>query len=110
MNYYIYILRCENNKLYTGITTDYKRRFLEHLSSKKGAKFTKANKPKKIELLYKTDNRKNASKLEYHIKQLKKIDKEKLCIDNKKFKSFFFDKIDIKLYKRVNRIYLIEKE
>ena len=49
--YYIYILECENGILYTGITTDYMRRFDEHSkvnNSKKGAKFTKSHKPKKI--------------------------------------------------------------
>ena len=101
MLYYIYIIRCEDNKLYTGITTDYKRRFLEHKSGIKGAKFTKAFKPKKIEVLYKTDSRSNALKLENKIKKLPKIKKESLCVDRKNFKIFFSDKINLSLYKKV---------
>ena len=39
--WYVYILKCRNGSLYTGITSDLKRRFKEHLSGK-GAKFTRA--------------------------------------------------------------------
>ncbi|MBQ3573901.1 MAG: GIY-YIG nuclease family protein, partial [Clostridia bacterium] len=37
--YYVYMMRCSDNSLYTGITTDLERRFEEH-KSKKGAKYT----------------------------------------------------------------------
>lgn len=104
MLYYIYIIRCEDNKLYTGITTDYKRRFLEHKSGIKGAKFTKAFKPKKIEVVYKTDGRSNALKLESIIKKLTKIKKESLCKDRKNLKIFFNDKINLSFYKKVNKL------
>ena len=70
--YYIYILECENGILYTGITTDYKRRLKEHKGEDgllKGAKFTKSHKPEKIVALWKTDNRSDASKLETRIKE-----------------------------------------
>lgn len=38
--YYVYILRCEDNSLYTGITTDLERRFEEHLSKNKNVQNT----------------------------------------------------------------------
>ena len=101
MEYFIYIIRCEDDKLYTGITTDYKRRFLEHKSGVRGAKWTKAFKPQKIEVLYKTDGRSNALKLESKIKKLKKADKENLCSDKRSFKKYFKDIIDVNIYKFV---------
>ena len=45
--YYVYLLRCTDGSLYAGITTDVKRRFLEHLAGgNKGAKYTKTHTPK----------------------------------------------------------------
>lgn len=77
MQYYVYILRCEDNSLYTGITTDVKRRFKEHTSDRlKGAKYTKAHKPIKIEGVWEAESKSNALKLEHHIKKLTKSEKE----------------------------------
>ena len=102
--YYIYILECKNGILYTGITTDYKRRFDEHSkvnNSKKGAKFTKSHKPEKIVALWKTNSRSNASKLEARIKQLPKKGKNELIVNNKIFKLFFSELIDCHMFRRV---------
>ena len=77
--YYIYILRCENNFLYTGITTDVERRFNEHKDGNiKGAKYTKSHKPLGVEAVWEAENKSDASKLEYRIKQLTKKEKEDL--------------------------------
>ena len=47
--YYVYILRCEDDTLYTGITTDVKRRFTEHREDKvKGANIQRHTNPKKL--------------------------------------------------------------
>ena len=43
--YYLYILECADKTLYTGITTDLKRRVLEHNENKLGAKYTSARRP-----------------------------------------------------------------
>ena len=99
-DYYIYIIECEDDKLYTGITLDYKRRFMEHRESKKGAKFTKAFVPKRMLLLYKTKGRSNASKLEARIKSLTKQEKEMLISDRKYFKIFFKDLLDAREFRR----------
>lgn len=81
--YYVYILRCEGNTLYTGITTDVKRRFAEHSEGKiKGAKYTRARKPLRIETVWQVDNKIDASKAEYRIKKLTKAQKE-LLIEGK---------------------------
>ena len=81
--YYVYILRCEDDTLYTGITTDVKRRFTEHREDKvKGAKYTKAHKPKEIAAAWGVGTKSDASKLEYRIKKLGRAEKEEL-ISNK---------------------------
>ena len=74
--YFTYILRCADNTLYTGITTDIERRIFEHNNTEKWAKYTKARRP--VELVYQEqyDSRSEASKQEYAIKQMTK--KEKL--------------------------------
>ena len=75
--YYVYILRCEDNSLYTGITTDVARRFSEHLGKNgKGAKYTRVHRPVKIEKVINAESRGEASRLEYKIKQMTKEEKE----------------------------------
>lgn len=81
--YYTYILRCEDNSLYTGITTDINRRLEEHKSqSEKSAKYTRTHKVTKLEIAWASENRVLASKLEYRIKKLSKRQKEQLIITN----------------------------
>ncbi len=82
--YYVYMLRCMDNSIYTGITTDIERRMNEHFSHDKTyAKYTGTHHAKKLECVWQTENRALASKLEYHIKTLKKQQKEKLIKDHK---------------------------
>ena len=82
--YYIYMLRCKDESIYTGITTDLQRRMQEHFSKdKKCAKYTKSHQAKKIEAVWQTENKSLASKLEYHIKKLSKNKKEQLLKKNK---------------------------
>ncbi|MDD5213537.1 MAG: GIY-YIG nuclease family protein [Candidatus Gracilibacteria bacterium] len=76
--YYLYILECADNTLYTGITTDLNRRLEEHNSSKLGAKYTSLRRPVKIVYQAEFENRSEASKEEYRIKALKREDKLKL--------------------------------
>lgn len=79
--YYIYMLRCKDNSIYTGITTNLDRRMEEHFNKdKKAAKYTKRVGALKLEKSFKTDNRKNASKLEWHIKRLNKKQKEEFLL------------------------------
>jgi putative endonuclease len=67
------MLRCEDNSIYTGITTDLEKRMKEHFSKDKNcAKYTLRHSAKKLEAVWKSENRVLASKLEYHIKRLSK--------------------------------------
>lgn len=100
--FYTYIIRCKDNSLYTGITTDIKRRFEEHSKkTSKCAKYTLNHQAEKIECVWQSENRILASKLEFYIKKLTKTEKESLIKDNKLFKQLLSKKIECKLYKRV---------
>lgn len=87
MSWFVYMLRCEDNSIYTGITNNLKKRYNEHLN-KKGAKYTKSHLVVKIETVFEVKNRIEASKLEYKIKKLDKKSKENLI----KFKNFLKEK------------------
>lgn len=101
--YYTYMLRCEDNSLYTGMTTDLERRMEEHFGQgDKCAKYTMRHKPKKLEIAWESKNRVLASKLEFHIKKsLTKLQKEELIKNPDKLAEFLEDKIDYKSYKIV---------
>ena len=68
---YVYILRCNDDSLYTGWTNNLEKRIKAH-SEGKGAKYTKARLP--VELVYfeEYENKIEAMRREYAIKQLKR--------------------------------------
>ncbi len=78
----VYMLRCADNSLYTGITTDINRRILEHNGNdnngKKGAKYTRARRPVVLAYTETAINKSCACKREHQIKKLSKINKEQL--------------------------------
>jgi len=76
--YVTYMFLTERGTIYTGVTTDLNRRFHEHRSGIKGAKYTKANKPEKLIFLEAAANRSIAQKKESQLKSLSRIKKEKL--------------------------------
>jgi len=77
--YFIYLLRCKDNSLYCGQTNNIEKRIKEHTISKtKSAKYTKGRRPIKLVYLEKVQTKSQALKREYAIKQLTKIQKEKL--------------------------------
>jgi len=78
--YYVYILKCADNTLYTGWTTDVSKRVETH-NSGKGAKYTRARLP--VELVYTEEfgDKIEAQKREYAIKQLTRAEKDMLIKD-----------------------------
>jgi len=78
--WYVYILKCSDGTLYTGITTDTIRRLEEH-NNGTGARYTRGRSP--VKLVYRTgaEDRSEASRLEYQIKKRSRKQKKKL-IDN----------------------------
>ncbi len=75
--YHLYILKCADGTLYTGITTDLKRRVREHndKKSKLGSKYVVARRPARLAYTRKFRNRSTASREEARIKKLKRVDK-----------------------------------
>ena len=84
--YFVYIIKCSGNKLYTGITNDVKRRMNEHFEkTERCAKFTRSHKAESLEAVWRTENRSLALKLEWKIKQLTRSQKDSLINDESKF-------------------------
>ncbi|MFT5195758.1 MAG: putative endonuclease [Cellvibrionaceae bacterium] len=75
--WYIYMVRCADNSLYTGITTDVDRRLNQHKKGN-GAKYLKTRRPLTLVFQQRVGDRSQASKLEYAIKQLPKSKKEQI--------------------------------
>ena len=75
--WYLYILRCGDGSLYTGITTDVEKRLEAHRAGK-GAKYTRGRGP--LELAYREacGTHSDALKRELEIKRLPREEKEKL--------------------------------
>lgn len=100
--YYTYILRCKDNSLYTGITTDLERRLKEHKEKgEKTAKYTLTHSAVKMEIAWESENRVLSSKLEFNIKKLAKKQKEELIKNPKLLNKFLGDKVESELYKVV---------
>mgnify|MGYP000412741770 CR=1 FL=1 len=76
--WYVYFLRCNDNSLYAGITTDIKRRLHQHNNTKLGAKYTRAKRPVTLVFLEESLNKSTASKREYQLRRLTKNQKELL--------------------------------
>jgi putative endonuclease len=71
------MVRCSDDSLYTGITKDIKKRIKEHNSGNKpGAKYTRSRGPVTLVYTEEAENRSQAAKREYEIKQLCKTSKE----------------------------------
>ncbi len=80
--YYLYILKCKDKTLYTGITTDLQRRVREHTVSNLGAKYVRGRTPVKVVYSRKFHTRSSASREEARIKRLSR--QEKLSLIHKK--------------------------
>lgn len=79
----VYLLRDETGNLYTGITNDVQRRYLEHLEGgEKAAKYTRAK--RQLILVYSCaiGDRSRASQIEYRLKRLPKQIKEEVVLEN----------------------------
>lgn len=77
MSHYVYILRCADNSLYTGYTTNLDRRLVVH-NSGKGAKYTRSRLPVRLVYYEEVSTRSEGLKLERSIKKLTKEKKEDL--------------------------------
>jgi putative endonuclease len=85
--WFFYVVRCKDDSLYAGVTTDISRRIKEHNSKKGGAKYTFPRRP--VELIYSEEhsNRSLAQKEEYRFKQLSRKEKH-ITISERLLKAF----------------------
>ena len=73
--YYLYIVRCSDTTLYTGIAQNVKKRVAEHNVSDVGAKYTRARRPVKLMYTRRFRSRSTASRAEARVKQLSRREK-----------------------------------
>ena len=75
---YVYILRCADDTLYCGWTTELNKRLVAH-NSGWGAKYTRSRRP--VELIYveEYEDRHDALSREWHIKRMSREEKQRLC-------------------------------
>ena len=77
-HWYVYIVRCSDNSLYTGVARNLEQRLREHNEGRRGARYTRARRP--VQLVYheQATDRSAAQKREYSIKQLTPAQKRQL--------------------------------
>ena len=73
-NWYLYVLRCADGTLYTGITTDLARRLREH-NAGRGARYTAGRRPVELLASWRYPGRGAALRAEYRFKQLSRAQK-----------------------------------
>lgn len=78
ISYSVYILRCRDATLYTGITNNLEKRIFDHNTTDKGAKYTRFRRP--VTLVYHEicKNKSAALKREIAIKKMTRLQKERL--------------------------------
>ena len=77
MSWFVYFLRCSDNSLYCGITTDLDRRLEAH-SAGTGARYTRSRLPVQLVWFSEKPNKSEALQEEYRVKRLRKDEKELL--------------------------------
>ena len=75
--WYLYLVRCGDGSLYTGISTDVERR-LEMHASNRGARRLRGRGPLQLVFTHAVGDRSEASRVEYRVKRLSRDDKERL--------------------------------
>ncbi len=76
---FVYIVKCKDGSLYTGIAKDLKKRMREHYDKTgKGAKYTRSRGITEIMMVWEASSYSSAARLEYAIKRLVRKDKLKL--------------------------------
>lgn len=76
--WWVYMLRCADDSLYTGVTTDVLRRWGEHNQGPKGARYTRSRRPVTVVLCVPVPDRASACRLEARLKRLSRARKERL--------------------------------
>ena len=80
-HWYMYVVRCSDESLYAGITTNIQRRIHEHNSTKKASRYTRARRPVYLVFSYRCLDRAEAMVSEAGFKRLTKKQKEQFILD-----------------------------
>ncbi len=73
--WHLYVLRCADDSLYTGVTTDLDRRLQEHNAGSRGARYTRARRPVVLEKAWDMPDRSAATSAESAFKRLGRVEK-----------------------------------
>ena len=76
----VYIIRCDDGSLYTGVSTNVERRFREHREHPRGAKFFNGRKPLEVVWTEGGHSRSSACRREAAIKRLSRVQKLRLIV------------------------------
>lgn len=76
--WYVYMVRCADDTLYTGIARDVVRRIGEHNGGRQGARYTRARRPVSLVYQERCTGRAQATRRELEIKRLSRLEKERL--------------------------------
>ena len=79
-SWYVYIVRCNDGTLYTGITKNLDKRIDEHNSGNGGAKYTRPRRPVTLVYTEQVESRSDAAKREYQLKRMPLMKKNDLII------------------------------
>lgn len=77
----VYIVRCSDGSLYTGIATDVSRRIAQHRSGRGGARYLRGRTPLELAAEWSVGDRSLASRVEHYIKRMSKAEKESLLAE-----------------------------
>jgi putative endonuclease len=81
--WYVYMIKASDGRLYTGVTTDVERRFNEHFGSLKGARFFRGRQPVEVVFTENHPDRSSAQRRESEIKKLPRVLKLELIGANR---------------------------
>jgi len=77
--WFVYMVRCRDNSLYTGITTDLAKRLAQHNSDQEGARYTRGRRPVRLAYSEQAPSRSAATKREGQLKRLDAAGKNALA-------------------------------
>ena len=81
--WHVYMVRCSDGTLYTGITNNLEKRIEAHNSEKDGARYTRSRRPVKLVYAEQAGSRSAAAKLEYQLKKLPLSKKKEFVEDDR---------------------------
>jgi putative endonuclease len=89
----LYIVRCADGSLYTGIATDVEKRIAEHAGGLRGAKYLRGKGPLEIVFSERAGDRAAASRLEYLVKRMSREQKLELIAGKRRLRDLLGDQV-----------------